>query len=113
MRATTLLGLAITGALAACANRPESISASYVSHEKYAGLNCEQLKGQMENARRSLQEASDTQNTKANIDAAVVAVFLVPVSKLSGDKSGDIAKWKGEVEAIETAQVRADCKRLT
>lgn len=106
-----LLAAAVVG-LSACATRPESISASFVSHEKYSGLTCEQLTTQMVDARGNLQKFSDMQNSKANMDAATVFFVLIPASKLSGDSAGDVAKWKGEVEAIETAQIRAGCKRL-
>jgi hypothetical protein len=34
----------------------------------------------------------------------------IPFSKLSGDHEADVAKWKGEVEAIDTAQIRKKCK---
>jgi len=32
--------------------------------------------------------------------------------KLSGDHAGDVAKYKGEVEAIETAQIKSSCKKV-
>jgi hypothetical protein len=97
--------------LAACATRPESISASYVSHEKYAGRDCTQLGMDMANARAELQKFSSMQDTKANIDAATVFFALVPASKLAGDHAGDVAKWKGEVEAVDTATTKAGCKK--
>jgi hypothetical protein len=53
------------------------------------------------------------QDTKANIDAATVFFVLVPASKLSGDHAGDVAKWKGEVEAVDTAMTKAGCKKST
>jgi DNA-binding Xre family transcriptional regulator len=34
------------------------------------------------------------------------------VSKLTGDHEADVARLKGEVEAIETAQIKAKCKTL-
>jgi len=66
----------------------------------------------MVDARANLQKFSDMQNSKANLDAATVFFVLIPASKLSGDSAGDVAKWKGEVEAVDTAQIRASCKRL-
>jgi starvation-inducible outer membrane lipoprotein len=110
MHARVLLAFAAALALSACATRPESISASYVSHEKYAGLDCERLNTRMSDARSNLEKFSQMQNTKANVDAATVFLALIPLSKLSGDSAADVAKWKGEVEAIETAQIRAGCK---
>lgn len=103
-----LLALTVTG----CATRPESISASFVSHEKYMGQTCQQLTDQMADARAKLADFSKQQDTKANLDAATVFLVLIPASKLSGDHAGDVAKYKGEVEAIETAQIKTNCKKL-
>ena len=50
------------------------------------------------------------QNSKANMDAGTVFFVLIPASKLSGDHEADVAKWKGEVEAINTAQEKLKCK---
>ena len=102
------LALAVMG----CATRPESISASFVSHEKYMGQNCQQLTDQMADARAKLADYSKQQDSKANLDAATVFLVLIPASKLSGDHAGDVAKYKGEVEAIETAQIKTNCKKL-
>lgn len=106
------LVLVALGLLSACASRPESISASYVSYEKYVGGDCVQLNSQMSNARAELVKVSDQQNSKANGDAWGVFLLGVPFSKLSGDHASDVAKWKGEVEAIETAQVKNKCEQV-
>jgi hypothetical protein len=103
--------LLIAAIVAGCATRPESISASYVSHEKYAGRDCGQLAVDMSHARSELQKFSSMQDTKANVDAATVFFVLIPASKLSGDHAGDVAKWKGEVEAVDTASIKAGCRR--
>ena len=100
-------------ALSGCATRPESISASFVSHEKYMGNDCLQLSTDMNEARLQLLRFSTLQDSKANMDAATVFFVLVPVSKLSGDHAADVAKYKGEVEAIETAQIKRGCKRTS
>lgn len=103
--------LAITALVAGCATRPESISASFVSHEKYSGRDCTTLTLDLSNARSELAKFSSMQNTKANVDAATVFFVLIPASKLAGDHAGDVAKWKGEVEAVETAIVKANCRK--
>ena len=96
--------------VSSCASRPSSIPASYVSHEKYMDYSCTQLATKMGDARGELQKYSDMQNSKANMDAGTVFFVLIPASKLSGDHEGDVAKWKGEVEAINTAQEKLKCK---
>lgn len=93
-----------------CANRPESIPSSYISHERYMDSNCIKLATQMADARFNLAKFSEMQNSKANGDAWGVFLVLVPVSQLTGDHEADVAKYKGVVEAIETAQIKSRCK---
>lgn len=99
--------------ISGCATRPEGITASYVSHEKYSDLNCQELLTQLSDARHKLAEFSDKQDTKANVDAGGVFLALIPVSAFTGDYEGDVARWKGEIQAIETAQIKGKCKSLT
>lgn len=106
-----LLTIACAATVVGCASRPESISASYVSHEKYSGKDCTTLSIDLSNARSELAKFSSMQDSKANLDAATVFFVLIPASKLSGDHAGDVAKWKGEVEAVETAIVKANCRK--
>lgn len=93
-----------------CANRPESIHAEYVSHERFAGLSCQELATRLGEAQARLQAASRRQDNAANADAATVFLVAIPVSKLAGDHEAEVAHLKGEVEAIETAQVRGKCR---
>ena len=92
-----------------CASRPESISASHVSHEKYGTNTCSELAVLRADARIDLQTISSKQNSKANWDAASVWFILIPASQLTGDFKADVARLKGEVEAIETAQSIKSC----
>ena len=92
-----------------CATRPESIHASFVSHEKFVYLDCAALTARMSDTKAELEKLSRQQHYWANADAVGVFLVLVPVSKLVGDYEGDIARLKGEVEAIETAQVKIKC----
>ena len=105
-----LLAISTIFFISSCASRPSSISASYVSHEKYMDYSCTQLATKMGDARGELQKYSDMQDSKANVDAATVFFVLIPASKLAGDHAGDVAKWKGEVEAVNTAQLKLKCK---
>lgn len=97
------------GFLTGCADRPSQISASYVSHEKYMDLSCTELASKMSVARAELTKFSDMQNSKANSDAATVFLILVPVTSMTGDYASDVARWKGEVEAIDTAKQKLKC----
>jgi outer membrane murein-binding lipoprotein Lpp len=105
-----LILVAATVLVSGCANRPESISASYMSHERFIDNDCAKLATQMGDARADLQKFSDMQNSQANTDAATVFFVLIPASQLAGDYEADVAKYKGMVEAIETAQIKNKCK---
>ena len=98
--------------LSACASRPESISASYVPYQKYANSDCARLAKQRSEAETNLAKVSEMQDSKANGDAAGVFLIGVPFSKLSGDYAGEVARCKGEVEAIDTAQTLKKCKEV-
>ena len=102
--------LALIFGFSGCAKRPESISASHISFEKYSNKTCMELNTIMTDARFELSKISEMQNTKANGDAVGVFLVLIPISQMTGDYEGDVAKWKGEVEAIETAQIKNKCK---
>lgn len=103
-----LLALAV---ISGCANRPEAIRASFVSHEKYADQNCTELSAIMATTRAELDKFSKLQDSKATGDAVGVFLLGVPLSKLTGDHEADVARLKGTVEAVETAQVKAKCVR--
>jgi hypothetical protein len=106
---TGLLMVAAMLSLIGCANRPESIRASFVSHEKYAYLDCPALESRMTETRKALDATSKMQDEKATGDAVGVFLLGIPFSKLTGDHEGEVARLKGEVEAIETAQIKAKC----
>jgi hypothetical protein len=101
-----LMTLTVTILTTGCANRPESIASSYISHERYIDGSCAVLTTQMADARANLAKFSEMQNSKATEDAWGVFLLAVPFSKLSGDSEADVAKYKGMIEAIETAQIK-------
>lgn len=110
MLSKLLLSLVVVASVAGCANRPESIRASFVSHERFIDLDCAQLGAKLADTRAELDKYAKLQDSKANGDAFGVFLLGIPFSKLSGDHEGDIARLKGEVEAIETAQIKNKCK---
>ena len=103
------LVLAAAAMLGGCANRPESIRASYVAHDKFMHLDCAAVQQRLAQVRSLLASTSRLQDDKANADAVGVFLLGIPFSKLSGDHEGEVARLKGEVEAVETAQVKMNC----
>lgn len=94
-----------------CATRPSSIPAGYIPHQRYAGLDCNGLRLERAHTTRQLASFESQQNMKANIDALTVFFFLVPASAFSGDHTAHIARLKGEMDAIETAEAQLGCYR--
>lgn len=110
MRRLAVLGLLAAMGVAGCANRPDSIHADFVSSDRYAGLDCPALATRLADTDAKLADASTAQNNAANADAVGVFLVLVPVSKLTGDHEAEVARLKGEKEAVETAQTKARCR---
>jgi len=77
------------------------------------GLSCEELAIHLDDTRVQLLKMSAVQNEKANADALGVFLLGIPISKLAGDVEGEVARLKGQVEAIDTAQVKKRCKPIT
>jgi hypothetical protein len=104
---TLILAVAL---IAGCAKKPESISAAYVSELTYQPLTCEQLAG--EQARLSAAYASAAQQQNQARTGDVVGVILVglPVSSMTGDNiAPEIARLKGEQEAVRKAMLSKGC----
>lgn len=111
LRVGIIVGLAV--GLSACANRPSSIKPSFVSHERFIALECPAIRDRLVSARHDLARYSVLQEQKANNDAVGVFLLGVPFSKMSGDHEADVARAKGEIEALETAQIKNRCDNNT
>lgn len=113
MRRIIAIGAAML--LAGCATRAEDIKASYVSPILYQNLSCTQLALEAQNVQSRALEATGLQNKKAGQDAAAVGVALVlfwPAAFLAqgdGANAAEVARLKGEMEAIEHASIRNNC----
>ncbi|TPI64272.1 hypothetical protein FJ420_17090 [Mesorhizobium sp. B3-1-3] len=101
--------------LAGCATPPEKIQASYVSPILYENLTCEQLALEATNISRRATEAAGVQNKKAGQDAAVVAVGVIVFwpalffANGDGASAAEVARLKGEMQAIEDASTVKKC----
>ncbi|PZQ13659.1 MAG: hypothetical protein DI565_14050 [Ancylobacter novellus] len=99
-------------ALSACAKSPESIAPAYVSEVSYQSYSCAQLGEESARLTAALANAS-TQQEKARANDTVGVILIgLPVSSLSGDNiAPEIARLKGEQEAIRKASFRKNCVR--
>jgi len=115
MKTTHTAALAAAALLVGCASKSADIQASYVSPILYQNLTCEQLALEAQNVSSRAIAASGQQDKKAGQDAAAVGVALVlfwPAAFLAqgdGATAAEVARLKGEMEAIEHASIQKNC----
>ena len=111
------LGVLMVASLGGCASSPGSISASYVSPLQYQSYDCDQIAQEMRRITRKVQEVTGVQSSKASGDAVAVTASLLFWPALfflaaGEDKSPELARLKGEAEALEQAAVQKKCTAL-
>lgn len=105
----------MTITLASCASKADKISASYVSPTLYNNLSCPQLRNEAQVVSQRAAEAAGLQDKKAGQDAAITAVGVVlfwPAlffNNGDGATAAEVARLKGEMQAIEDASRRKGC----
>ena len=112
---TIILATAAALTLAGCATSPDQITASSVSPTLYSGMTCAALNTEAMRVNDRLADLTERQARAANSDAVMTAVSLVlfwPAAFFigsSGDHASDIARLRGEAEAIATAARQRGC----
>jgi hypothetical protein len=102
--------------LPGCATRPDNVVASSVSSSRYADRTCKSLSRELDEVQDALRVQSAKLNDKANQDAVVTGVGVIlfwPVLFALGNNSGlegDVARLKGEEQAIRRQMREADCE---
>lgn len=114
MRKYLALGIAF-GLLAGCATPADNIAAAYVSPIGYQGLSCAQLGTEAQAISGRAAAAVGAQNKKATGDAVAMTVGLVVFwpallfTQGDGAQAAEVARLKGEMQAIEDAARRKGC----
>lgn len=104
-----------SGFLAGCASNPDNISASYVSPIQYDGYSCQQLRAEASRLSGRAAEVTGAQSSKASGDAVAMGVGLVLFwpslffIKGDGTTAAEVARLKGEMEAVEQASIAKKC----
>jgi hypothetical protein len=110
MKTITIICVAAASALVGCAKHPDSISASYVSEVGYQSWSCRQLGEESQRLSAALSTASTQQEQARGNDIAGVILIGLPVSSLSGDNiAPEIARLKGEQEAVRKSMISKKC----
>lgn len=106
----------VATSIAACASKSKNITASYVSPLAYSSFTCNQLEQEAERISVRLVQATGAQDRKATGDAVATAVgviiFWPALLMIDGDSTTapELARLKGEMEAIEKASIEKNCK---
>jgi hypothetical protein len=114
MKQILLVGLCLA-TLAACASRSENISAAYVSPMTYQPYSCNQLREEATRVSTRAIQVTGTQDQKATNDAVAtgvgVVLFWPALFFIRGDSTtaAELARLKGEMEAIEQASIQKNC----
>ena len=104
------LALTLAAALAACAPAPGSILPTYTSETPYLAWTCENLTMEALRVQTALGVASNAQAQAHAGDVAGVLLLFLPVASLSGQNvAPEIARLRGESEALDRAMQRNRC----
>jgi hypothetical protein len=101
--------------LTGCAEKSANVQGSYVSPITYESYSCRQLAEEASRLSSRASEISGVQDKNATKDAVVTGVSLVvfwPAAFfIHGNKgnSAELARLKGEKDAVEQAIIRKDC----
>jgi hypothetical protein len=110
-----LVGLAAAALVTACAKNSADIAPSYVSPYQYESFTCDQLGDEAQRVSARAAEAAGAQDQKATSDAVAttvgVIVFWPALFMVKGNDTmtADLARLRGEMEAIEQVSIRKRC----
>ncbi|HEY8577591.1 MAG TPA: hypothetical protein VIL88_14790 [Devosia sp.] len=111
----TVIVLGATAMLAACATPPKDIAPAYVSTGLYENLSCAQLRAEAEAVSARAAAANGQQEKARSSDVAMTTVSLVlfwPAAffmKGDGAAAAEVARLKGEMQAIEQVNRIKNC----
>lgn len=109
--ACTLIGLLIAG----CASSSDAIRPAYISPLQYQNLTCQQIGAEMERVSRRASEVAGVQDSNKTQDAWVTGAAIVlfwPAAffvKGDGPTAAELARLKGEFEALEQVGTQKSC----
>ena len=101
--------------LTGCASSSSEIKAAYISPIQYQNLTCPQIGQEMERVSRRASEAAGVQDSQKSQDGWVTAGAIIlfwPAAffiKGDGQNAAELARLKGEFEALERASIEKNC----
>jgi hypothetical protein len=110
-----LCGVLAAASLAACAQRPETITARFTSTASYRNMDCSVLNEERRRLAAELQRVVELQRDNANADAVSMTVGLVVFTPVllalaaTTDRRTQISEMLGERDAMETVARQKGC----
>jgi hypothetical protein len=107
--------IVVASVLSACASNPDNITATYVSPGQYNSYSCSQLREEASRVSVRAAQITGAQSSKATSDAVVMGAGLIlfwpALFFLKGDgtTAAEVARLKGEMEAVEHASIQKKC----
>ena len=97
--------------LAGCAQSPEAIEPAYVSPITYSSWSCEQIAAEQARLSVALANASTVQQRARSNDTVGVVLVGLPLASMSGQNvAPQIARYKGEQNALQAAAAGSGCR---
>lgn len=91
-----------------CAKKADNIEPAAISTAKYDGWSCSKLAREKAFVDEALVRTSASQDKAASNDALMVFIIGVPTS--GGGVPGEVARLKGEQEALRRSMVEKNCR---
>jgi len=107
--------VACVAQVAACASRPDSIEARYVSPTMYQNWSCEQLVEERGRLTKEVQRVSGLQRENANADAVLMTVGIIVLWPVlfglaaTKDRKDELGHLKGEYDAVDLSVKTKQC----
>ncbi len=105
-----LAAVLIAISAAGCASRPERIAPAPASETPYLSWTCPRIAEESHRLSDALAAASAKQQKASDDDALGVFFLGLPLASMSGDDiAPEVARLKGESEAVQRAAIKNDC----
>ena len=114
-RVLVLTSLIAALTISACAKKSDDVGSQYVSPLQYQSYSCRQIGEEAQRVNDQVARLTGVQDKKAENDAVATGVALVlfwPAAffvKGNGENASELARLKGELEALEKTSIRKNC----
>ncbi|MDE0307839.1 MAG: hypothetical protein OXI87_23590 [Albidovulum sp.] len=104
--------------LSGCARSPGTISGTYISPLQYQSHSCSQLNQELSRINARATELAGRQSSEATKDAVALGAGLIlfwPALffMIGGDRSEELSRLKGEIEAVEQSAIQKNCTSVS